>query len=176
MSLKDIKIIGEKLILPKHLAIAIKLRYPLYQTPALEEYSDKIIDFSRKNKRLPFYLKFDINNDGKDEVMIIHRFLLGGRGRLLIISEENGRYKFNQIKWKRPVNALFFDYYIDIAEPAKYRPTFYVAEGENSLFPEKARTDLVDTKYPHVVTVGYTSRVVYWNGEKYCEENVTSII
>jgi len=106
--------------------------------------------------------------------MIIHRSVIGGRGRLLIISEDKGKFKFNRIKWKRPVNTLFFDYMISYAEPAKYRPFGYIGEGKSSMFPEIARTDLVNAKYPHIATKGYTTRVVYWDGMKYCEEKVTS--
>lgn len=170
MILDDVKIIDEKLILPKKLSRAIKWRYPLYKIPVLEEYSDKIIKLSRKNNQLPFYSKFDINNDGKDEIMIIHKFFLGGHGRLLIISEKNGKFEFNRIKWRRPVNALFFDYLIDSAEPTKYEPRGFIKKGEHSLFPSMARTELVNAKYKHIATSGYISRIVYWNGNKYCQE------
>lgn len=159
MKKEDAKIIDNKLVLSKQLRRALQWKYPFYRIPKLEEYSQRIIDFSKKNNQLPFYSKFDINNDGKEEIMIIQRSIFGGYGRLVIIFEEAGKFKFNRIKWRRPVSSLFFDYLIDVTQARKYE-TF-------GFHPKK-----VTVKYQHIITKGYLIRIVYWDGFKYCQEKV----
>jgi len=150
-----------ELILPKQVLKKLKRKFPFYRIPKLKEYNHKIIVFSKENNQLPYYSKFDINNDGKDEIMLIHRSIIGGYGRLLIISEQDGKYKFDRIKWKRPVNSLFFDYRIEVAEPRKYQ-TF-----RPSMKSKKIKVD-----YPHIITKGYISRIVYWDGLIYRQEKI----
>jgi hypothetical protein len=171
MKIEEIKIIDNKLILPKRLLRILKWKYPFYKIPDLNEYSQRIINFSKENNQLPFYSKFDINNDGNEEIMIIHKSVIGGHGRLLIISLKDRKFKFDRIKWNRPVNSLFFDYLIEQAPPKKYKTLEYIFRKNNHLkIPEK-----IIVNHPHIVTKGYLRSIVYWNGEKYCQEKVSSI-
>lgn len=174
MELNEVKIIEEKLILPKRLLNILKWKYPFYRIPKLKEYSQKIIDFSKENNQLPFYSKFDINNDGKDEIMLIHKSIIGGHGRLLIISEDSGKFRFERIKWRRPVNALFFDYLIDIAEPGEYQTMGFTKHGKNKVLDDGMESKRIIIKYTHLITKGYLTRVIYWNGENYCQERIST--
>ena len=95
-------------------------------------------------------------------------------GRLLIISEYNNKYKFKKIRWNHPVNSLFFDYLIDIAKPREYQK-FGMEESVN----QKNSLDLVSSNKIvinnyHLITKGFINRVVYWNGMKYCQSQISS--
>ncbi|PHN02560.1 hypothetical protein CRP01_31795 [Flavilitoribacter nigricans DSM 23189 = NBRC 102662] len=160
---EETKIVGKKLILPKRLTWILNWKYPFYRTPSLDEYSQRIIDFTKEQNRLPFYLKFDINNDGEEEIMIIQRSIFGGYGRLLIVSEVNQKFKFESIRWNRPVNSLYFDYFIDIESPKSYQ-TFGLMQSKK-----------VTVNFPHIVTKGYLTRIVYWDGYRYCQERISSL-
>lgn len=167
-----VKIVDDKLVLPKGLFRTLNWKYPFYQIPKLEEYSQRIIDFSKENNQLPFYSMFDINNDGKEEIMIVHKSIFGGYGRLLIISEEDGKFKFDRIKWRRPVNSLFFDYMIDIAKPKKYQTFGLIGEYKSLNLSESMKSKKVNVINHHIITKGYLKRIVYWDGFKYCQEKV----
>lgn len=175
MGINEIKIVEDKLILPKRLLNTLKWKYPFYRIPKLKEYSQRITDFSKENNQLPFYSKFDINNDGKDEIMIIHKSIIGGYGRLLIISEDNGKFKFDRIKWRRPVNSLFFDYSIDVAKPREYQTFGFIGQEENENLNNSMKSKKIEVKYPHIITKGYLTRVVYWNGVNYCQERISTL-
>ena len=136
-------------------------KYPFHRIPKLEEYNQEIQEFCKENNRLPYFHKFDINNDGIDEILLIQRNPLGGFGRLFIITVNKGKYKIETLKWKSPVNALFFDYLIDKAEPRSYR-TF----GFNS--------QVINVNTTHLKTKGYLSRVVFWNGKSYQQEEIST--
>ena len=171
LKIEEAQIIDHKLVLPKKLLNLIRWRFPFYQIPKLKEYNQKIVDFSKTHKQLPFFTKFDINNDGKEEIIIIQKPIIGGFGSVLIISLEEGRFKFDRVKWRRPVNALFFDYSIGRAEPRIYQ-TFGLIELEENV-SDLPVSKKIDVKYPHLLTHGYLSRVVYWDGLKYCQERIS---
>lgn len=165
MKQEKIKIISDQLFLPKRLSRMLKWKYPFWQIPKLGAYNLDIIQYSKRNKQLPFYVQFDINDDGKEEIILIQKSILGGYGRLLIISEKKGRFKVDKIKWEHPVNSMFFDYLIDESEPKEYR--LFGMDGLNGMRSGKI---LVHTR--HIVTKGMLSRIVYWDGSKYCQERI----
>ncbi|MEZ5044659.1 MAG: hypothetical protein R2828_32485 [Saprospiraceae bacterium] len=175
MGINEIKIVDDKLILPKRILNTLKWKYPFYRIPKLKEYSKKIIDFSKENNQLPFFSKFDINGDGKDEVMIIHKSIISGYGRMLLISEEKGKFKFERIKWRRPVSSLFFDYLIDEAKPREYQTFGFIGQEKNEKLDNSMKSKKIKVKYSHIITKGYLTRVVYWNGEKYCQERISTL-
>ena len=125
MNIEEIKIVNHNLILPKQLSKRLKWKFPFYSIPQLKDYSQRIIELSKKNNKLPFYTKFDINNDGKEEIILIQTSLFDKLGRILIISNLNGKLKFDTVRWKRPVNALFCDYLI-VSDKESKRPKFDV--------------------------------------------------
>lgn len=55
MVINEIKLVDDKLILPKRLLNTLKWKYPFYRIPKLKEYSQRTIDFSKDNNQLPFY-------------------------------------------------------------------------------------------------------------------------
>ena len=83
MGLNEVKVVDYELILPKRLLRIIKRKYPFHKIPKLYEYSQRIIDFSKQNNQLPFYLKFDINNDGKEEIILVQKLVIGGYGKAI---------------------------------------------------------------------------------------------
>lgn len=173
MKLNQIKIIDSKLILPKKLRRILKWKFPFYQIPKLDEFSREIQEFSKVKNRLPFYLKFDINNDGHEEIIIMQKSIIGGFGRLLIISEKEGKLKFKRIKWNRPVNSLYFDYLIDISKPKKYQTFGLIGFEDDKSLPDSMKSKNVVANFSHVITKGYLTRIVYWDGEKYCQEKIS---
>lgn len=153
------------MIVTKKILRSLKWRFPFYSIPKLEEYREEVIKFSKEKNQLPFYTKCDINNDGKDEIIIIQKSIFDKIGRLVIVSENNRKNYFDVIRWEKPVNAHFFDYSIEITSPKSYQ-TFGVT-GVGGKKPQK-----VNVEYPHVITKGHNSRIVFWNGEKYCQERI----
>ncbi len=153
------------MIVPKKIFRNLKWRFPLYSIPKLKEYREEVIKFSKEKNQLPFYAKCDINNDGKDEIIIVQKSIFDKIGRLVIISENNGESYFDVIQWEKPINALFSDYSIEIATPKSYQ-TFGVTDIEAEK-PQK-----VSVEYLHIITKGYNNRIVFWNGEKYCQERI----
>lgn len=175
MKIKKAQIIEDKLTLPKRLLRLLSWKYPFYRIPKLKEYSQRIIEFSRENNQLPYYSKFDINDDGEEEIMIIQKSIFGGFGRLLIISEKNGKFNFERIKWNRPVNSLFFDYIIDEAKPRAYQTFGFIGQEENKNLSSFMKSKKIKVKYPHLITKGYMERIVYWNGTNYCQERISTL-
>lgn len=159
MKKKEKPITTKRIILPSRLLNILKWRFPIYRIPKIEEYSRSLIEISKKNNQLPYCIQFDINDDGKDEILLIQKSVLDKIGRLLIISKKSGKYKIDKIKWKRPENAVFPDYLIDISKPSAYQ-TF----GINS--------KNINIKHNHLITKGYLRRIVYWDGSKYCQERI----
>lgn len=169
MEIAETKIIDHQLILPKRLLTSLKWNYPFHRIPQLKEYSQRIIESSKVENTLPFYAKFDINNDGKEEIILVQRSIIGGYGRLLIISDNGGRFKFETVKWRRPVNALFFDYFIEVTAPRNYQTFGLIGYEGIEKLPKSKR---IEVKYLHVITGGYLTRVLYWDGMKFCQERV----
>ena len=170
-----IKILENKLIIPKRLAKKLKWSFPFYKIPKLDDYSQKIIEFSKENNKLPFYAKFDINNDGREEIMIIQISFFNKIGRLVIISfDDNEKPKFETIRWRGAVNALFFDYLIDIAQPKTYQIFGFSGKKSNKSIGEilKTKEEEVTVKYPHIITKGYNKRIVYWDGKQFCHTRI----
>lgn len=176
MEIEEPKIIDHKLILPKRLLTSLKWKYPFHRIPKLKEYSQGIIEYAKEKNKLPFYAKFDINNDGKEEILLIQRSIIGGYGRVLIISSDGGKYKFETVKWRRPVNALFFDYSIMIAKPRNYNTFGFILEDEDENNQNLPISKKIEVKYPHLITDGYLTRVVYWDDMKFCQEWVSFLI
>ena len=172
MEIAEIKIVDDKLLLPKRLLKILKWKYPFYRIPDLNEYSQRIIDFSKENNQLPFYSKFDIDNDGKEEIMLIQKSMIDKIGRLLIISIKNDKFEIEKIKWRPPVNALFFDYSIDAAEPKEYQTFGLIGAQNDNDLDESMKSKKIRIEHKHLITKGYTSRIVYWNGKKYCQEKI----
>ena len=171
----EAKIVENQLILSKRLEQIIKWKYPFYRIPKIEEYSQEIIEYSKKNERLPFFIKYDINNDGNEELIIVHRSIIGGFGKLLIISKQNEKFKFDRIKWKRPVNSLFFDYLIDVAKPRSYQTFGYIGQESNENMNDSMKSKKVEIRLPHIITKGYLTRIVFWDGEKYRQEKISTL-
>ncbi|HFA51539.1 MAG TPA: hypothetical protein ENJ95_21195 [Bacteroidetes bacterium] len=167
-----IKIINNKLILPKRLMRALKWNFPFYKIPKLDDYSQKIFSFSNEYGKLPFYSKFDINNDGQEEIMIIQKSFFDRIGRLVIISSNDTQIKFDIIKWIRPVNSFFFDYLIGMAMPNTYQTFGFKNQKNNEKLSDTMKSKKVIVKYPHIITKGYTNRIVYWDGLKFCQERI----
>lgn len=170
MNVEQISVKNGKLTLPDNISRILKWKYPCYSTPKLEDYNEKIIELAKANRNLPFYQRFDINDDGIEEIILMQRSLIGGFGRLLIISDNNGTLNVEKIKWDRPMNALFFDYSIDKAKPRSYK--------RKGLFTKAIKmnpSDNMEIKvgYPHIITRGYETRIVYWDGDKYCQEKIS---
>ncbi len=162
-------------LLPKQLLKILKWKYPLYSIPKLSEYSQSIIDFSKKNNQLPYYSKFDINNDGHEEIIIIHRSIVGGYGRLLIIAEKKGKFTFESIKWDTPVNSLFSDYFIDVAVPRTYQTVGFIGQEDSKKWGNVIKSKKIRVHYPHIITKGYLSRIIYWNGVAFCQERISNL-
>ncbi len=173
--MKETKIVDFNLVLPKGIKRRLKWTFPFFRIPQLSEYNQEIIHFSKKNNQLPFYTKFDINNDGKEEIIVVQKSIIGGFGRLLIISSGDGKVKFEKIKWKRPVNSLYFDYLIDVAEPREYQTFGFKGLSKDSALYESMNSKKVTVNFPHLITRGYLTRIVFWDGLKYCQEKISSL-
>ena len=93
-------------------------------------------------------------------------------GRLLIISIKNDQFEIEKIRWRRPINSLFFDYSIGAAEPREYQTFGLVGAKNYSDLDESMKSKQIRVKHKHLITKGYTSRIVYWNGEKFCQEKI----
>lgn len=172
MELGDSVISDNTLTLPKNISRILKWKYPFYRLPKLEEYNEEIIKFSKEFNKLPFYVKLDINNDGREEIVLIQKSIIGGLGRVLIISMINNKLRFDKIRWERPVNALFFDYLIDESLPRSYqKKDLFLEERKGSTTNSKQ----INVAYSHIITKGYITRIIYWDGGKYCQEKVSML-
>jgi hypothetical protein len=126
-----------------------------------EDYNQKIQDYCNSQGTLPFFLKFDINNDQEDEIILVVKTLIGGFGDIIIISKDG---TINKVRWKRPMNALHFDYLIERSRGRSY-PRF-------GIWPENttAQQNEFNVSIPHLITKGYEKRVLYWDIDVYKQE------
>lgn len=143
------------------------LQFPLKRLPTINEYNDEIQEYCNSKNQLPFFAAFDINNDNEDELILILKSIkVGGYGDIVVASK-NGSLK--RIKWEGAPNALYFDYLIEKADTRSYM--------RFGLFSATATEEekRLKMKTPHILTKGFLSRVIYWDGYTYKQERISTL-
>jgi hypothetical protein len=166
MRFTDYKIDNGRLVISNALKRKLFLRFPFKKIPALNSYSEEIREYCKSKGQLPFFTAFDINNDNEDELILILISRTGGFGDIVIASK-NGSLK--RIKWKRPMNALYFDYLIEKSDTSPYSRFGLFSPTSTE---EERRLNI---QGPHILTKGYLTRVLYWDGHSYKQERISTL-
>ena len=57
----------------------------------------------------------------------------------------------------------------DIANPRGYQTFGFIDLDDRSDLPKSKK---INVKYPHIITKGYNERIIYWDGEQFCQERI----
>lgn len=171
--ISETKITGSKLYIPSKLLRKIRWRFPFHRIPVLSDYNPMIVKQCEEQGKLPFFCKLDINNDGEEEIAIVLKSIIGGYGKILIISMNDDQYDFSIVKWSRPINALYFDYLINVSASRTYLKKGLSWSINNS--NQRSKVKKLNISHSHIRTEGYLSRVLWWSEGEFHQEKITNI-
>lgn len=109
---------------------------------------------------ITFFATFDIDSDNNDKIILVLTSRVGGFGNIVIISKSGD---IVNVRWNKPVNALYFDYLIERSDARSYKRFGLVGSGDEN----------VSIPVPHLVTKGFLTRIIYWNGTSYQQERIS---